>query len=263
MGRRKGSKNQTTPDRQKNEPRDTKKQTWFLTINNPTGGELTPIETLLASEIKGKLRYIKWAAEEGEANGVPHIHIALFLKEQERFSAVKKVFPRCRIEDELFGSNQQLIDYIGNPDFVHSEKHRDPEKRSKRKGGVCTAKGEYGSVAGIRMSSRAEGSTMDSRLNAIQEAIKAGKTIPDLYEIDFPMMVRYSNQISQYITVLAQQAKNSAIVERIEEKRREIERDNLVFAEYMAHLQEEQQAINREIENDLGCDNAIMIPIEF
>jgi hypothetical protein len=248
MGRRKGSKNTRKENAPENERRDTKKQTYLITINNPTGDELDPVQTLLQSEISSKIRYIRWALEEGEENKVPHIHIALFLKEQERFSAVKKIFPRCRIEDELFGSNQQLIDYIGNPEYVHSDKHHEEAKRGKKKGGICTAKGEYGSTQGIRMSARAEGSTIDSRLLVIQDAIKAGKTMIELYEIDFPVVVKYSNQLNQYKTLVDGLSPDDDRRKRIADARRISEENNMIYE----RMKQEEQRLQAEINDEIA-----------
>jgi hypothetical protein len=251
MGRRKGAKNKTKPNEESETKRDTKKQSWMLTINNPTGDELDPISTAKKAEWGSYIKYVKYALEEGEANHTPHIHIVLFLSEQVRFSAIKNVFPRARIEAELKGSNGQLIDYVGNPDFIYSDKHPDISKRGKKKGGICVVKNEYGSLAGIRLTAKAEGSTLDSRLNAMQEAILAGKSTPELYELDFPVMVRYGNQLEQYRTVLAGAKKEDAVSLRIMERRKEMEDEHRMLVTFMEAQETTRVAINKEIEEDL------------
>lgn len=70
---------------------NTRSAWWSLTINNPTGADEDCIRT---ARMKGWT--VKGQLEKGQ-NGTEHYQIALYTK-QQRFSAVKKVFPRAHIE---------------------------------------------------------------------------------------------------------------------------------------------------------------------
>ena len=61
---------------------------WSITINNPTEGEMTP--TLPA-------KWVLTGQEEIGAEGTKHYQ-GMLKTPQERFSAIKKVFPRAHIE---------------------------------------------------------------------------------------------------------------------------------------------------------------------
>lgn len=61
---------------------------WFLTINNPETTELAQH----ASE-----KYAVWQLEKGES-GTPHLQATLVFPNALHFNAVKKVYPRARIE---------------------------------------------------------------------------------------------------------------------------------------------------------------------
>jgi len=74
------------------------KVAWLVTVNNPTNEEKNPETLLKNSAISGMIKYCKWANEEGEAEGTPHIHIYVHLSTQQRFSAIKAIFPKAHID---------------------------------------------------------------------------------------------------------------------------------------------------------------------
>ena len=220
--------------------RDTKKQDYLLTINNPSPEEEDVEKILMNSELKEYVRYCVWAREEGEQEKTPHIHILLFLSEQQRFSAVKKLFPRARIEEELLGSRQQCLDYIGNPEFTYSDSRTD-EKAGKKKGGVCIYKKSFGSLQGIRLGERAGKSSIDARLEALQAHINDGKQLQELYDIDFPVMIRYGKQLSEYACFVASKKRVAFATTRDLLEAEEYTRDKMHKA-----IQEEVERLNLE-----------------
>jgi hypothetical protein len=73
---------------------------WSITINNPTEGEMTP--TLPA-------KWVLTGQEEIGAEGTKHYQ-GMLKTPQERFSAVKKVFPRAHIE--MARNSKALQQYV-------------------------------------------------------------------------------------------------------------------------------------------------------
>ena len=65
---------------------------WSVTINNPVK---TDEECLAIAHQKGWI--VKGQKEVGE-NGTPHYQLSVNTRTQQRFSALKKVFPRAHIE---------------------------------------------------------------------------------------------------------------------------------------------------------------------
>jgi hypothetical protein len=203
------------------------KVAWLITINNPEEHEKNPETLLKNSPIGNMIKYCKWACEEGEQEQTPHIHIYIHLCTQQRFSALKNIFPKAHI-DEITGTPAQMIDYVGNPDFVYAETNPDRQKTGKRKGGICTSRGEFGSVDGIKLNKSANGGgkgVMESRLIRLKELIDAGESIESLWELDFYVMCRNLVPLnSYYITV-----NGVSLEERMKERRQRIEaerRDN-------------------------------------
>jgi len=200
-----------------NGTKDTKSQTWFLTINNPTEDENKTLEMLKNSDLKSIVKYAKAAREEGEANHTPHIHLYLHLTTQERFSAIKKAFPRAKIEEPI-GTPRQQIDYIGNPEYVYSEHHSDPCKRGKQKGGVCVWVNEIGDTTGLRLDRKARNTqTLDYRLQTMKDLIDAGEPTESLYEHDFAVMVRYGDRLLSYAALRDRIRARSLLQKNIED----------------------------------------------
>lgn len=86
--------------------KDNKAQNWFITINNNTENDEKLIEDNL-----NKFEYIAIGKHIGEKKKVPHIHLAIKTKTPQRFSALKKLFPRGEIE-KLQGTFDQAFDYL-------------------------------------------------------------------------------------------------------------------------------------------------------
>jgi hypothetical protein len=212
-----------------------KSSNWFLTINNPTTDDENVIERLGKNELLQSVRYAKWAIENGEANGVRHMHIYLNLSCQQRFSAIKKMWPKAHIEEPQ-GTPKQNIDYIGNPDFTYSDKNPNPDKRGKKKGGTCESQSEYGTVEGIKLNQKA-GSTsnIDNRLLACKTLIDEGKQLHELWEADFTLMVKYGNKIADYMVVRGMiESRNARDLARTEQEATERKEKKAVLREVEA-----------------------------
>lgn len=208
---------------------------WLLTINNPEGAELNPVEALTRSAIRECIRYIKWGVEVGEREETQHIHIYVHLLVQQRFSALKAVFPRAHI-DALQGTPQQAIDYVGNPEFIYSTENPDSAKAGKRKGGVCISQGEWGSITGIKLNKAANGGgkgQMENRLLKLKEDIDARKPIEELWQADFYVMCKNFSAVNNYY----------ACVNGVSLKQKIEERDREGIAEH----EEKQREVLREL----------------
>lgn len=72
---------------------DTRATYWSVTINNPTESD----EECLANA-KAKGWVVKGQEERGKKDGTPHYQLSVWTRTQQRFSALKKVFPRGHIE---------------------------------------------------------------------------------------------------------------------------------------------------------------------
>lgn len=197
---------------------DTKCVSWFITVNTPSDAETEVTERLSEWGLLEITRYYKAAIEEGGDTANRHMHIYLHLTTQQRFSALKKIWPRAKIQEPI-GTPQQQIDYIGNPDFVYSDKHSTIDKRGKPKGGTCEKVWEYGTTDGIRLNQHVKntGSSLDFRLLRAKERIDAGDSLESLYDTDFPLMVRYGNRLAEYFTL----KKGVSVAEKIEQRKRE------------------------------------------
>lgn len=66
---------------------------WSLTINNPNPSDE---ENIATARQRGWV--VEGQVEAGEQNGTPHYQLMVNTRVQQRFSALKKVFPRARIE---------------------------------------------------------------------------------------------------------------------------------------------------------------------
>jgi hypothetical protein len=199
---------------------------WFLTVNNPTPEDEDVQERLTEADLLQSTKYVKWAVENGEANGVRHIHIYLHFDKQQRFSAIKKIWAKAHIEEPV-GTPRQNIEYIGNPEYCYSQKHPVAAKRGRPKGGTCEYVKEYGSTEGIRLNqSQGSASNIDNRLLAAKALLDAGKELHSLYDADFPLMIRYASKLSQYMTLKGLVAARDArdVSNRNEEQQREEER---------------------------------------
>lgn len=198
---------------------------YCFTINNPTEGEKNLIKMLNLdkeeSEEKAIIRYLKYALETGEEE-TPHIQGYVHLFKQEQFSWIQKRLPRAAIYPTA-GSIQQNVDYIGNPDFVHSENAKDG-KAGKRKGGTSEKPTEYGSLEGLRMGSRPNKQNANESLLAVKDAIDQGISEKDLWDKYFPIMLRYGTKIKEYMLIKGMSNHFDAVREAQEELRIERKR---------------------------------------
>jgi len=229
---------------------DTKSISWFLTINNPSPEEEN-FETLLKNApFADNVKYAKAAREEGEKEQTPHIHIYLHLKEQERFSAIKKVFPRADIGEPI-ATPQAQIDYIGNPNYTYSKNHPDKEKVGKKKGGTCIWTREIGTTEGIKLNKRPRrAGTLDARLEAMQSAIKEGKQKPELYELDFSIMIRYGERLASYMSMIDQEQAKETMSKARQWAEDEVKADRdeaLAMIEKYGMIEEHQKDVEEAI----------------
>ena len=116
-----------------------KKHGWFVTLNNPTDGELDLCKLSLKQSVEARrfntvdgeyshlqsgdrvynnkslpikgLAYFGFAEEVGKTNGVPHIHCVVVFKRPKAFTSMKKLFPRANIQN-IRGSYDEAIAYI-------------------------------------------------------------------------------------------------------------------------------------------------------
>lgn len=110
-------------------PKDTQSRYWFITENNPTDIEINRFKELDC----------QWIAisKEHEDNDeqTPHIHVAIVFEKKRRWSTLKKLFPRPRIE-KMEGTPQSCVTYMTKENPLLFEKGERPEKiDARQKGG--------------------------------------------------------------------------------------------------------------------------------
>jgi hypothetical protein len=170
---------------------------YCFTINNPTNEEkdLVSLIGLGKDEENTKtIKYLKFALECGEGE-TPHIQGYIYLHTQQRFSWIQKRLKRAAIFQTL-GTVQQNVDYVGNPDFVHSEGN--PDKGGKRKGGKSAPPTVWGNLEGVRMDKNPNRINRQDELRQIKDEIDAGAKEIDLWENHFTAMCRYGRAIKEY-----------------------------------------------------------------
>ena len=101
---------------------DARTYNWFLTINNYTEEELK-----FAHE--WKCDYMIIADEVGEECETPHLHLYFEMKNQQRFSTLKKKFPRANIQPAK-GNALQNLKYLSKQNLIYESGA--PKKKGER-----------------------------------------------------------------------------------------------------------------------------------
>jgi hypothetical protein len=170
---------------------------YCFTINNPTNEEkdlVSLLELGKDGENTKAIKYLKFALEHGEGE-TPHIQGYIYLHTQQRFSWVQKRLKRAAIFQTL-GTVRQNVDYIGNPDFIHSDGNG--EKAGKRKGGTSDPPVVWGDLDGVRTDKNPNKINREDELKQIKDEIDAGAKEIDLWENHFTAMCRYGRAIKEY-----------------------------------------------------------------
>jgi hypothetical protein len=174
-------------------------------------GEFSPLENdtegfLRTLDPKNLITYAKVGKEKGGDTNNEHYHVFVRTSKQQRNSYFFNRLREFQVPfhmDERVVNTKQAIDYIGNPDFVYSDKHPDSNKRGKKKGGECLWIKEIGDATTVRLPKPGTmGNDVNTRLETIRALVDEGKTLIDLYNADFPLMVKYGRQIKDYIQTL-------------------------------------------------------------
>jgi len=163
---------------------------------------------------KNLITYAKIGKETGEETANEHYHIFIRTAKQQRnsyfFNKLREIGAPFHMDDRVYNA-KQAIDYIGNPNFVYSDNHSEKDKRGKRKGGECLWIKEIGDITTVRLPKPGTmGRDLDARLETLRALIDEGKTLTELYDVDFPIMVRYGRQIKDYIQTLNDETAISA-----------------------------------------------------
>lgn len=159
----------------------------------------------LPKTLTEKIRYAKFALEEGES-GTKHIQGFILLNKEERRSFLYKVFTKADIKVAR-GSIEQASSYVGNMDFIHADGEKKTGKvfwvheiGNKPQGRASKAKGEL--------------SPTEQRLEDIKKSIdnnKGKNIIRQLWHDDFYMMLRFSRAIKEYIADIYDRNEEEAI----------------------------------------------------
>jgi len=174
-------------------------------------GEFEPLETnaegfLDNIDPKHLITYAKIGKEKGGDTANEHYHIFIRTSKQQRnsyfFNRLRDLKVPFHMDDKVFNT-KQAIDYIGNPEFVYSDKHSDKEKRGKKKGGECLWIKEIGDITTVRLPKPGTlGRDTDTRLETLRALIDEGKALTELYDADFPLMIKYGRWVKDYIQTL-------------------------------------------------------------
>lgn len=182
-------------------------------------GTYDPLETnpegfLKDIDPKNLITYAKIGKEKGGDTENEHYHVFVRTAKQQRNSYFFNQLRALQVPfhmDERVINTKQAIDYIGNPEFTYSDKHPDVKKRGKKKGGECLWIKEIGDITTIRMPKPGVmGRDLDTRLETLRALIDEGKTLTELYDADFPLMVKHGRQIKDYIQTLNDETAISA-----------------------------------------------------
>jgi hypothetical protein len=163
-------------------------------------------EFLKLYDKKGIVTYCKYAKEEGGDTANIHYHLFLRVSTQQRnsyfFNPMYKDGLPFHIDDKVFNVKSAL-QYVGDVNFVYSENHTTEEKRGKTKGGKCCWIREYGDIKTVRIPKPGKlGNDLDARLESLKALIAEGCSITELYNHDFPTMIKYGRQLKDYITAI-------------------------------------------------------------
>lgn len=137
---------------------------WLFTINNPSSTEV-PREW-----DKGRVRFCIWQLERGQLCGTPHLQGYCLFDTPTSLASVKVLDSGAHWEPRL-GSHKQARDYCSKSD-------------TRVEGPF-----QYGEEP-------AQGKRND--LDSLKEAVDAGSTEADLWEVNFSAMVKFNRGIREY-----------------------------------------------------------------
>jgi len=192
------------------------------------------------------ITYLKAAKEFGGDTDNVHYHIFVHTNKGQRYSYFNALLTEGKpdIIDCKILNIKQTLEYIGNTDFVYSENHSTKEKRGKKKGGIVEKVWEIGDVKTVKIPRAGTyGNDTDARLIKLQDMIKDGASLDQLYEADFPAMVKHGRNIESYLAVYYGAEKQQAQVSDLKAaaKMREAQNaraENRALLEMMSRLQD-------------------------
>lgn len=173
---------------------------WLFTHNAKTLTAL--IMDFQASRIPAKILAMKESFEVGEAGNL-HKHVYVSLNRSIRFSTLLKKFPQTDIKAITPGTEQTVIEYVGNSDKTAS------------KGCQIISVSEYGNLD-TSQGTRTDLNETDSKLWQIKDAIDNGANLRSIWNDFFPQMVRFGGGIKTYAEIL-KEAEKDVIVRSKEE----------------------------------------------
>lgn len=159
---------------------------YLLTINHP---EITTLLlTASSSDFPAPTVAGKVAVEIGE-NGNLHKHVYVVFRRSIRRDTLINRYKQygVQVDNVTPGTEQNVINYIGNPD------------KEVSKG--CTIVSDYAYQWGnleVSQGVRSDLTQTDVALWQMKEAIDSGATIKDLYDDFFHIMVRYGKGLTDY-----------------------------------------------------------------
>lgn len=193
-----------------------------ITTNGKSLTELITMTTI--SEMPVPVIAYKVAYEVGETGNL-HKHLYVVFERSWRKSALINRFKGSQINRVTPGTEQTVINYIGNLDKEVSKGCFIIPEMTTTFGNLETTQGQRNDI-----------SASDAVLWQIKDAIDEGKTKRQIWQEFFPYMVRYGQGVSVYIDqfrdhkkpiLVVKDSEEEAVKREIEEKEKTIEETSI------------------------------------
>ena len=190
---------------------------WLFTHNAKTLTAL--ICDFQTSQIPAKVLSCKESIEIGESGNL-HKHVFVSLNRSIRKSTLLKKFPITDIKPVTPGTEQTVIEYIGNKDKEIS------------KGCEIISVSQWGNLD-VTQGMRTDLNETDSKLWQIKDAIDNGADKRTLFNDFFPQMVRYGRGVLDYYDLIREE-RQEKLVKTAEEARLENLAEEKILMERIA-----------------------------
>ena len=205
---------------------------WLFTHNAKTLTSL--IVDFQVSNIPAKVLSCKESIEVGESGNL-HKHVFVALNRSIRKSTLMKKFPITDIKPVTPGTEQTVIEYIGNKDKEIS------------KGCEIISVDQWGNLD-VTQGMRTDLNETDSKLWQIKDAIDSGADKRTLFNDFFPQMVRFGRGVIDYYD-LVKEERQERLVKTAEEAQLENLAEEKILMERIAAEQ-----IRNDNPNYLCCE---------
>lgn len=96
---------------------------YMLTLNNPLDYGYTHEQIKKIIEDNFKHLQFYCLADEISHTGTPHTHLYILMNKRKRWSAVQRAFCHAHIEERVYGSPEQVVNYIKKEgEYISNEK---------------------------------------------------------------------------------------------------------------------------------------------